>query len=114
MAGRSCLEHPLSRAGAADLACGGTCLRVVPMPVQGGDLWRLLSRDKERSVFNWYKRCVQYIAGCPVLGRVDFFLRGAQFIPVIALLNVHQPRCSSLRARWLCAIAQVNALLRPF
>jgi len=28
-------------------------------PLQGGDLWRLLSRDKERSVFNWYKRCAQ-------------------------------------------------------
>ena len=29
-------------------------------PLQGGDLWRLLNRDKERCVFNWYKRCVRY------------------------------------------------------
>ncbi len=34
-------------------------LSVVLLLLQGGDLWRLLSRDKERSVFNWYKRCAQ-------------------------------------------------------
>ena len=26
--------------------------------MEGGDLWRILSRDTDRSVFGWYKRCV--------------------------------------------------------
>ncbi len=25
--------------------------------LQGGDLWRIMARDKDRAVFGWYRRC---------------------------------------------------------
>ena len=29
--------------------------------LQGGDLWRIMARDKDRAVFGWYRRCVDLI-----------------------------------------------------
>jgi hypothetical protein len=51
------MRHPFIRDGRLPTA---SCCNHAHL-LQGGDLWRIMARDKDRAVFGWYRRCVVLI-----------------------------------------------------